>query len=164
MTESNIVVAIDSNIIVWGVRDVNKRKLSKKDREKSERCQWLFWDLKERKATIVLPSIAVSEVLRGVEPSRQQKFSDKLQTYFLLSPFDHKASQIAGQLWHERLRSMTAHPDPSAKIKADMLIVASAKSAGASAFYSDDQGALKIASLVMDARGLPTSKPMLFEK
>ncbi len=156
-------MALDSNVVVWGVRDAKKKGRSKSDREKTERCEWLFWDLCSKDAQIVLPSIAVAEVLRGISPSKHRKFLSELHKVFVIAPFDAKAASIAGRLWHERLKKLPDHPDPKVKLKADLFVVASAKAANASVFYSDDNGARKIAALSMTSRGLPSHKPTLFD-
>jgi len=160
----NNMVGVDSNVIVWGVRDASRPSRSKRDKDKSKQCEWLFWDLNQTKAQLYISAVSVSEVLRGIQGAeKQRQFVEELQRFFIIAPLDTKASVWAGKIWQERAKSMSAKDVRNAKVKADMLIVASLKSMGVSAFYSDDAGARKIAALVMNAFPLPTHSPTLFE-
>ncbi len=121
------------------------------------RAQMLFDHFSRDDATIVLPTIAISEVLVPIPAAESGLFIQALAENFLCPAFDMHAADIAAKLWakHKQLPQDQQYKDRHV-LKADAMIVASALAAGATEFYSNDRNCRTLAGLVMESRGLPT--------
>jgi predicted nucleic acid-binding protein len=121
------------------------------------RAQMLFDQLYRDNATVILPTIAISEVLVPVPDADKGLLIQALAESFLCPTFDTHAADIAAKLWakHKNLPQDQRYKDRHV-LKADAMIIASAKAAGATEFYSNDRDCRKLAEFVMDAHGLPT--------
>lgn len=105
---------------------------------------------------IVLPTIAISELLVPVDISRHGLLIAKLSEMFICRAFDLHAASIAADLWakHKRLPPNDQYKQRQV-LRADSMIVASAKAAGADVFYTHDKKFRALAGLVMKAKDLP---------
>jgi len=71
-----------------------------------------------------------------------------LQKSFLCWPLDIRAASIASDLWAEfKKQPRVQSPKGRDVLKADALIVASARAANAECFYSHDEGCRNLAEL-----------------
>jgi len=120
----------------------------------------LLTKLTREKATVVLPTICVSEMLVPVEHDRHGTLLMQLQSLFLCYPFDIRASSIAAELFkqHRAMNEAERYRD-RILLKADVMIVATAASAGATDFYSNDIGCRRLAGFVSNAHELPANDP-----
>jgi len=82
----------------------------------------------------------------------------------VIIPFDVKCASLAANLFSigKELRQ-GGIPGGRACLRADTLIIASAKMYGAKVFYSDDDDCVKLAGQVMTAKKLPDQPNTLFE-
>lgn len=121
------------------------------------RAQMLFEHFARDEATVILPTIAIAEVLVPVPDSEKGLLVQALSESFVCPTFDTHAADIAAQLWakHRQLPQDQRYTDRLA-LKADAMIIASAKAAGATDFYSNDRNCRKLAGLIMNGHGLPT--------
>jgi hypothetical protein len=113
-----------------------------------------------RNDTIVLPTIAVSEVLVPVPTSQKGALAATLSGRFVCQSFDLPAAAIAAELWsqHKNLPRDLQYHDRHV-LRSDAMIVASVKSAGATEFFSHDRKCRALADLVMNAQELPKWDP-----
>jgi len=113
-----------------------------------------------RQDVIVLPTVAVSEVLVPVPTSQKGALAATLSGRFICAPFDLPAAAIAAELWSEHkklakdLQYKTRHV-----LRADTMIIASAKAAGATDFYTHDKRCRALSNLVMTGKDLPKKDP-----
>jgi predicted nucleic acid-binding protein len=158
-----MIVALDTNIVLRFIAEPMKSRSSKKeevDRENNlrERARFLLQKLIEARSTIIVPSIAVGEVLAGIDPSRQSAVLEHLSKSFTCSAFDLAAAGFAADLY-KRLPSTVSYTGARVVLKADLQIAATAKTAGASHFYSIDPKCRELATaLGMMAYDLPEIK------
>ena len=110
--------------------------------------------------TIVLPTIAVSEVLVPVPTSHKGALVATLSGRFVCPSFDLPAAAIAAELWsqHKNLPKDFQYSSRHV-LRSDAMIVASVKSAGATEFFSHDRKCRALANLVMTAQDLPKRDP-----
>jgi predicted nucleic acid-binding protein len=82
---------------------------------------------------------------------------------FLIEPFDARDAILAAELWNEgkSTREMKTRGSRVC-LRADALIVATAKNHGATEFFTEDNDCFNMASKVMVAKRLPTIAPDLF--
>lgn len=144
--------------LVWGLRSIHSD-----DAEMEERAAILLRQLEEDKAQVVVPSIVLAELLTDMDEEKHSEFIATMSGQFFIAPFDVRAASLSAQLYmrHRNLRKKKAKNDRKI-FRTDTLIIASAKTAGARVFFSNDKRSRKIASSVMEARDLPTHDENLF--
>jgi len=153
------IVGVDSMVVIYaGLVPRKSGTMSEELRELGVRSQILLH--MHRKDTIVLPTIAVSEVLIPLPAAQRGILLTELWRRFLCPSFDLRAADIAANLWslHKRLSSESQYESRHV-LRADVMIVAAAKSAGATTFYSHDKKCLALAAKVMDSHDLPKNDP-----
>ncbi len=161
-----MIVGIDSMILIYAGKVPRKQSpLSKKDAELSIRAKILLRELAElkEKMTIILPAIAVAELLVPVPSGQKSQLLAELQRVFVCRPFDLPATVIASELW-SRYKELPQDQQYENRdtLKSDAMIVATAKAGGATDFYSHDARCRKMASLVMVSHDLPKKGSTLF--
>ncbi|MBI1373941.1 MAG: PIN domain-containing protein [Phycisphaera sp.] len=144
--------------VVWGVLDA---KMSP-DNEMVRRARILFHQLDQRKDEIVIPAVAVAELLVPLTQTDRDTLVDLIQKRFHVPYFDLRAATIASDLWLKHRSIPKEDQIKRAVLKMDVLIIASAKAAGAQVIYSHDRGCRKLASHIMDAYDLPEFDENLF--
>lgn len=88
-TASNLIAAIDSQTLIWGVRQVG-------DRQQLQRAEWLFEYLENEDAQIIVPSVALCEYLCPVEASQRSAVVSAITSRFLVMPLDVQCASLAG--------------------------------------------------------------------
>jgi hypothetical protein len=59
---------------------------------------------KDRESTIILPAVAVAELLVPIPKAKHGEFLAQLQTHFVCAPFDAKAASVAANLFAEHMK------------------------------------------------------------
>jgi hypothetical protein len=107
--------------------------------------------------------VTVAELLCAVEPQDHGNFVAALTNRFFCPTLDLRASALAAELWRYHRGLPSEQQIQRSVLKADVLIIATAKVAGATTFYSHDEKCRKLASRAgMRARDLPTHSQDLF--
>lgn len=155
---------LDNHILIWGVRGVS----TPGQEGMINRAQSLFEDLDAADADIIVPAVVVAEFLAGVPVPQHIGLLDVLNRRFQVVPFDVRTASIVAELWRDaaernpHLRDQIREAFPGterAKIKADLMILASALARGADVLYTHD-GPLKVAAAGrIEVRELPPSRP-----
>ncbi len=149
----------------WGLRPDQKKKKTQNVPEMQRRARLLMKLLDEQKAQIVIPSVIIAELLAGIDPAKHARVMGEFHDRFFCPPFDVNACPLAARLWQfERgLPGIQIGLPPVERserriLKSDILIVATAKMAGATMFYSHDEKCRRLATEAgMQARELPTT-------
>jgi hypothetical protein len=112
---------------------------------------------------VVLPMVAVSELLVPVPASKRGAIITTLGEMFVCPDYDQKAAAIAADIWakYKEIPSNQRYENRHV-MRVDVLIVASAKAAGATEFFTNDDNCRALANLVMKGRPLPTHSEELF--
>lgn len=153
------MVGIDSMVLVYaGLVPRKSANAPKPPQELIVRAKVLLH--MHGKGTIVLPTVAVSEILVPVPTSQKGALVAALSKKFVCPPFDLPAAAIAAELWSQH-KSLPKDLQYGSRhvLRADAMIVASAKAAGATEFFSHDRKCRALADLVMTARDLPKRDP-----
>lgn len=162
------MIAFDTMILIYGLRALNRGAgpKSEKERERRRRARILLTESKQRFRSnqIIVPTIVVAELLTGIPSEAHGTVIANLQENFFCPPFDIRATTIAATVWQARVQ---AGPPVSGaerrNLKADVLIVATAKLAGARRFYSTDPDCRRVAEIAgLLARDLPSHSEDLF--
>jgi len=162
-----VTVAIDSQILIYaGVVPLKQKALTPTLKDLRRRSTMLL-DLIIASEKIVLPMIAISELLITIPEDKKAGVVAVLTKRFICPQFDLQAAVIASNLWREykKLPADQQYRDRQV-MRSDAMIVATAKAAGATAFYTNDNNCRRMAALVMEGRGIPKRHPdgNLFEK
>jgi len=158
------VVGIDSTIVIWAgfVPEVNtdswpKEKIEKRA-EMKRRATILYRSFSRKKWLVVLPTIAIAELLVKVPEAEKANLIAAPGKRFICPSFDPRAAAIASGLW-SRFKSLPADQQYQDRnvLKADSMIIGSVVAAGATAFYSHDGPARRMAELAIKGLDLPNS-------
>lgn len=124
------------------------------------RAKMLLYTLNREKATIVLPVVAITELLVPVPKAQKGEVLAELDRLFWCRPHDPQSSAISSDLWarYKQLPQDMQYSDRNV-LKSDAYIVGCAVAAGATKFYSHDKNCRTMAGLVIDASDLPTRPP-----
>lgn len=148
--------------MIWGLKRL-KGNPTPEAREMMRRAAILLADLAEAKEKIIVPAVVVTELLCGIPRDHHGEFVAELQRRFFCPPFDLRACALAAELWQQRPSSPQGPHSQRPLLKLDVMIVATAKVAGAGVFYSNDKQCRAFAALAnLDARDLPTHSQNLF--
>ena len=123
-----------------------------------KRAKVLLQDLESQEADVVVPTIVLAEFLCGIDPPNHGKVVSEFHNKFKHIPlFDAKASAKAAQLWVSHRKPPKEQQVQRRFLKPDVMVVASAWSAGADILYSNELECQSIARLAgLNAQGLPT--------
>ena len=153
------VVAIDSMILIWGIRGKGKA-------DQIKRAGWLFNSFDENRTQVIVPSVCLAEYLTPYDTDTYNDVIAPLAKRFILAPFDVRCAALAARLFvqgkgERKLNTKNARN----MLKSDCLIIATAASHGARTFYSDDAQCRKLAAHArLNVEGLPEIAPNLFEQ
>ena len=144
-------------ILVWGIRRDGTE-------EQQQRARWLFESLEQQDdAQIIIPSVVLAEYLSPVKESEHANVMAEVSNRFIVAPFDVRCASLAAKLFKSgRPDRSTSGTEWRKCLRADTLIIATAKIHGAKVLYSGDRNCLSLARSVMDARDLPDQPPHLF--
>jgi predicted nucleic acid-binding protein len=150
------IVAVDSMTLVWGLRRDGPE-------EKCRRAKWLFDQFSAHKIQVIVPSVAASEYLTATDPSTHAGIIAAMEKRFLILPFDQHCASMAANLFQMgREMRVKGEPGGRAILRADTLIIATAKTFGAETIYTTDDDCRILASKVMNALDLPEPAKGLF--
>lgn len=135
-----ILVGVDSMTLVWGIRKQGPSEML-------ERARLLFHQLDRDKRQIVVPAIVVAEYLSHVDEKYHAEQIELMRSTFVMPPFDVRAASLAARLFQigQSGRGNKGEADARKCLRADSLIVATAKMVGAKSFYSHDKNCRSMA-------------------
>ena len=157
-------VCLDNHILIWGVRGMS----TPGQEQEIERAKQLFEDLDQSDARVMIPSVVVAEFLAGVPKPQHGNLLDVLNRRFQIPPFDTRTAALAAELWREaaernpHLKDQVKEAFPGtekAKIKADIMILATALARNADILYTHDGPLAKVAEGRIDVSELPPLRP-----
>jgi len=157
-------VCLDNHILIWGIRGVS----TPGQEGMISRAQALFEDLDAEDADVLVPSVVVSEFLAGTPKTQHAGLLEVLNHRFQLPPFDVRTAAIAAGLWRDtaernpHLREVVREAFPAtekSKIKADIMILATALMRKSDTIYTHDGPLRTIAEGLIEVRELPPPRP-----
>lgn len=150
------IVGIDTHTLVWGVRQVGTAN-------ELDRAKWLFEELEIAKAQVLIPTVVIAEYLVKADKKTHASIIEAINRRFLIKPFDIECASLAAELFSTgKTTRPSGIPLGREVLRADTLIIATAKVHKAKVFYSDDANCRALANTVMEARPLPVNSPHLF--
>jgi len=153
------VVAIDTQTLIYAL----KKPKNEAERELCRRSKLLFDAFADSGTQVIIPTVVIAEYLVGLDPARYGSFIAELQNRHICAPFDIRAACVAAELWRKHRRLPKRQQITRSTLKADVLVIATAKVAGADAIYSNDKKVRSLAEKTgLEGRGLPTHSENLF--
>jgi len=150
------IVAIDTHTLVWAVRQQGSAL-------ELDRAKWLFEQLQTENAQVLIPSVVLAEYLVPADRKQHPGIIEAINRRFLIKPFDVECASLAAELFKiGKPQRPSGVPMGREVLKADTLIIATAKVHRAKVFYTDDANCRKLAQSEIDARPLPINSPHLF--
>lgn len=159
-SSSGHIVAIDTMILIWGIRRQGKAKQIK-------RADWLFGSFEENGTQVIVPTVSLAEYLIPSDPMKHNDIVAPLAKRFILAPFDARCAPLAARLFaHGKEERKMGVENARNLLRSDSLIIATAAVHGATTFYSDDALCRNLAKRVprLLVEGLPTIAPDLFSQ
>jgi hypothetical protein len=149
-------IALDSQIIIWGVRGV----ATPGQEQMIYRAQrFLKYLAESRDVVVIVPAPVVAEILVRVPEAQHPPILEKINTTMQVPPFDIMAASVYAGLYAACRDPITVKPVPTAKpsptpppatpgrrdeLKADLMILAVAVVRNVSVFYSQDEPMTKL--------------------
>ncbi len=159
-----MIAGIDSNILIYAglvPKSASSSAASPEQQELTRRAKILLHELRE--AQVVLPMDAIAELLIPVPKSKHGLVIIALRELFICPDFNDQAASIAADLWAKYKGVPTDQKYENKHVmRADAKIVATAKAAGATVFYSNDANCRTLANLIMAGKELPKASQELF--
>lgn len=149
------IVAVDAMTLVWGIRRQGTEQQCRKAR-------WLFDVFTARKTQVIVPTVALSEYLTAVDPAHHEAVIDAMNKRFLIRAFTTECAPIAATLFAAgtQLRAKGV-PGGRAVLRADSLIIATARIHGAGCLYSNDSDCRDLANTISPNFGQDVPDPVL---
>jgi predicted nucleic acid-binding protein len=143
------IIAVDSMVLVWGIREVGPE-------EKCKNAKYLFEQFTKRKTQVIVPAVALSEYLTAIAVAAHDNVIEQMKKRFLLMPFSPECAALAASLFQtgQQMRAKGV-AGGRAVLRADTMIIATAKTFGAGTLYTADEECAALASNVMNASGVP---------
>ncbi len=151
----NSIICLDTQIVIWGV----KKQATPDQSEMILRAEYLLEKFQSNGTKILVPAIVVAEILAGIDERKHDQFTQSMNKFFIVPPFDTQAAQHFAKMWmaNKALRNkLSTKGITRSEMKADCLIVATAVARGCSCVYSHDDQLGKFAHGHIDVKELPT--------
>lgn len=150
------VVCLDTQVIRWGV--MKEESKTPQGTLLISRAIHLIELLEQQKASVILPSIVVGELLVTVPERDHPAVLDRLNEDWLIVDYDLRAAQLFAKIRKDQVINQIMDEirqgNPYAtrrQLSADIMIVATAIAHGAEKIYSHDKDFLKLAAPHIDA-------------
>ena len=149
------IVAVDSMTLVWGLRDVGTD-------QQCRDAKFLFSQFSARKTQVVISAVSVSEYLTAIDHQQHEAVIAVLAKRFLIQPFTPDCAALAAVLFCRGQKMRTKGVEGGrAILRADTLIIATAKIHGAGCIYSNDGDCRDLANTIHTNFGRDIPKPKL---
>ena len=123
---------IDTNVLVYALSDAADDPRNRMARRLLERCR-------REERPVMISAISLAEYLVPFVEEQRADAEAAITTGFQVVPFDLKCGGLAAGLWTSGREQRTASGvGERGRLKADTLIVASLKQAGAGEFFTRD--------------------------
>ena len=153
----NKKVSLDTQIMIWGI----KKQATPTQIEMIEKAIRFIDKLDKERARIIIPAVVIGELLSNVPQEKYQEVLDCLTSNFQVQPFDFKSALLYANRFYEYKQKnnpeaiFESDSGNRQKIKADLMIVASAKSADVGILYSNDNDIIKYSEGFISAKNMP---------
>ncbi len=161
-----MLVSFDTMVLIWLAKQGTRKGQKTPDRvlEMHKRAHYMGEWIEENGHNVILSNIVISEFLRPLDEEKRNTVVATLCEKYNVLPFDNAAAKIAADLYYSAKNVGTSgENDRRVCMKADIMILATAKVHQVKRFYSNDSQTRKFAEIAgMEALDLPMSGSNLF--
>ena len=161
------LVCLDSHYFTWGI--LKKSKAGQEDLI-PQTVEFFGW-LDETKATVVVPTPIITELLMGADADERYQILSVLDSQFRVVEFDTLSAKYAADIWNTKKNTgviggivkaelQKTGMSLRSKIKIDTLIIASAMAAKVNVIYTEDGDFMKLAEGFLVTRKMPLSSQL----
>jgi predicted nucleic acid-binding protein len=151
-----MILCIDSNVIIWGI----KKQATSGQESLVEQAEYFFQWVDENEHQIIIPTVALAEILAREPEDIRVKYMDVLSSSFHIVDFDSRAALKYAQILYNRFEAVKATAASVGvdrqKMKMDHVIIACAIVHGAKCIYSYDRGLEAFATGWIEVRKFPS--------
>lgn len=168
------LICLDSQYFSWAIR----QRPTAGQEGMVDKAKAFFRLLDDVKATILVPTPVVTELLLGADVSERTEILRQLEERFYVREFDKISAVHAADVWNKkrkdgvidqlRKNAVTILPPEGngwmrSKIKVDIMILGTAIASNVSAFYTEDAGLASLADGFVPVRAMPeiATQPLL---
>ena len=136
-----MIIAVDTQVLVYAIEDAKKPECVDVHR----RARFFLEETEREGNKIMVPSVSIGEFLAIYEDSDKKEEVLETLRQFMIVPFDAKAANIYGEIYHEKVRPAVEEKDERSKrfkkrkLCVDCQVVASAVCWGADIVVSNDK-------------------------
>ena len=150
------IVCIDTNILIWGI----KEEANQGQEEMIPRAKSFLKSLENTATKILIPSIVMAEFLMRIPSELHPTITNLFSKNFLVVPFDIAAATQCSKIWRDQkdstaIKQLVANGSTRAELKADRMIVATALSRSAECIYSHDKTLKIFANGFIQVKDIP---------
>lgn len=149
------VVCLDTQIIQWGLLKIAHDQPTKEMIPLAS--AFLDW-LDKQKCNVIIPTLVVGELLLPVDPIEYAAALTEFSTKWMVVDYDLRAARFFAQMTHDRAvkdvrkeLQRANHNVTRSHLKADMMILATARAYGADQIYSHDNKFIGICKMYLSA-------------
>jgi len=158
------IVCVDSNIMVWGIKETASPSQMDMIPRAKDFLKWLDDNDKQ----IMIPTPVVTELLMPIPLEDHYSFLQKLRDRFLIFPFDELAAIKCAEIWQAKAKDEVlkeyreTHHVNKQQIKFDYQIAAIAVTRGVECIYSHDPHLRKFVGDIIPVRemSIPIPPPL----
>lgn len=159
----NDLVCVDTQVLIWGI----KQESNSGQEQRIDDTLAFLKKLDEDGDKVLVPSVALGEMLVNASEERRGELNAYVVEVFRIVDYDAQAALIFARLYQKYLndrRSVESNQRPSHlqnrhKMKADLMIIATALAHQADIICSDDDGVRKLAQAHLRVMGIPPAPP-----
>jgi predicted nucleic acid-binding protein len=154
------IVAVDSMTLVWGVR--GDRTEGDGADEQRRNANWLLQLFSARKTQVIVAAVSVAEYLTPLASTKHRAAIDVLNQRCLIQPFTSDCAALAAELFSlgKKMR-VGGVAGGRAILRADTLIIATARIHGAACLYTNDIQCRELANTIAPDFGRDIPVPPL---
>lgn len=151
------IVCLDSNIMVWGVKEVASSSQMDMIPRAKDFLKWLDDNDKQ----IMISTPVVAELLMPIPLVDHYSFLQTLKQRFLIFPFDELAAMKCAEIWQTKSKDpdlveyKKTYQISKQEIKFDYQIAAIAVTRGVECIYSHDPHLKKFVGDIISVREMP---------
>ncbi len=157
------LVGLDTMILIHATKR-GKSTDSPEQVDFRRRTLILLDNLRTRNDQIIISTVAITELLKGLKPEHRGPVIAKINSRFRIKPVDVAVAGFAADLWTKHRGLPEKDQMERIVLKVDVFVVAASKIAGASVFYSNDKTCRTLAEQAgMEPKDLPSHSEDLFD-
>lgn len=148
------IICFDTSILIPWFMPIEQAK-DELEKNKILRIKKFLKTLSKDTETLIIPAVALAEVLAGFSKESKPNITEQLKSKFKIISFDIKCAFLAANIFEDHyetikkdLKEEQKDKFDKQKVKVDFQIIATAQSINADILYTEDNGMLRTSSRI----------------